>query len=154
VSFRLNLDRDQVQHLDAHQPLRVPPEMPVREALGLMQAQNSGCVVICRAKALAGIFTERDALRMMAGEEDFDVPIEQVMTNKPATVMAATTVDQAIKIMSEGCYRRLPMVDEAGNLIALLKVSQILRYLVEHFPQYIYNLPPAPHHTLTEREGA
>ena len=154
MSFRLHLNQDQVQHLDAPQPLRVPPEMPVAEAIGLMQSQNSGSVVVCQETSLVGIFTERDALQMMATGQDFDVPIEQVMTAKPASVMAAATVGEAIKTMSEGGYRSLPIVDEAGNLIALLKVSHILRYLVEHFPQYIYNLPPAPHHTLTEREGA
>jgi CBS domain-containing protein len=154
VSFRLTLDQDQVQHIDSQVPLRVQPDTLVSEAIGLMQTRNCGSVVVCQESSLVGIFTERDALKMMAAGRDFDVPIETVMTKDPATLFANATVSEAIRIMAEGGYRRLPIVDEAGNLIAILKVSQILHYLVEHFPQYIYNLPPAPHHTLTEREGA
>jgi CBS domain-containing protein len=154
VSFRLNLDQDQVQHINANPPLRVPPDLSVREAISRMQTENSGSVLVCQGSSLVGIFTERDALKMMADGQDFDVSIEKVMTANPTTLAANATVDEAIKTMSKGGYRRLPIVDEAGNLVAELKVSQILRYLVEHFPQYIYNLPPTPHHTLTEREGA
>ena len=154
MSFRLNLDQDQVQHINAIPPLRVPPDLSVREAISRMQTENSGSVMVCQGSSLVGIFTERDALKMMADRQDFDVSIEKVMTANPTTLAANATVDEAIKTMSEGGYRRLPIVDEAGNLVAELKVSQILRYLVEHFPQYIYNLPPTPHHTLTEREGA
>lgn len=154
MSFRLNLDQDQVQHFDAPPPLQVPPDTSVRAAIELMQSENTGAVVICQGAVLVGIFTERDALKMMAAGQDFDVPIEQVMTANPATLTVTSTVDEAIKTMSEGGYRRLPIIDEAGNLVGMLKVSEILRYLVEHFPQYIYNLPPAPHHTMTEREGA
>ena len=154
MSFRLNLDQDQVQHINANPPLRVPPDLSVREAISRMQTENSCSVLVCQGASLVGIFTERDALKMMADGQDFDVSIEKVMTANPTTLAANATVDEAIKTMSKGGYRRLPIVDEAGNLVAELKVSQILRYLVEHFPQYIYNLPPTPHHTLTEREGA
>jgi hypothetical protein len=29
-----------------------------------------------------------------------------------------------------------------------------MHYLAEHFPSVIYNLPPEPHHSTQEREGA
>lgn len=76
------------------------------------------------------------------------------MTANPATISQDATVGSTIRSMSQGGYRRLPIVNQDGKIVALLKVSHILRYLVEHFPQYIYNLPPAPHHMLAEREGA
>ena len=154
MSFRLNLDEDQIQHLDAPEPVRVNPSTSVREVIELMQANKAGSVVVCRESTPIGIFTERDVLKMMAANQSTDVPVDSAMTANPVTLTANSTVDEAIKAMSQGGYRRLPIVDEAGNLISVLKVSQILRYLVEHFPQYIYNLPPAPHHTLSEREGA
>lgn len=154
MSFRLNLDQDQVQHLNTSPPLRVPPDLSVRDVISRMQVEDTGSVLVCQGSSLVGIFTERDALKMMADGQDFDGAIEKVMTANPTTLPAHATVDEAIKTMSKGGYRRLPIIDEAGNLVAELRVSQILRYLVEHFPQYIYNLPPTPHHTLTEREGA
>jgi hypothetical protein len=56
--------------------------------------------------------------------------------------------------MSFGGYRRLPIVDDKGRPTGLLKVPGILHYLVEHFPNVVYNLPPTPHHSTQEREGA
>jgi hypothetical protein len=63
-------------------------------------------------------------------------------------------VGKAIGLMSAGGFRRLPIVDDQGKPVGLLKVSGILHYLVEHFPKVVYTLPPAPHHKMGEREGA
>jgi hypothetical protein len=56
--------------------------------------------------------------------------------------------------MSGGGFRRLPIVDDAGLLQGVLKVSGLLHYLVEHFPKIVYTLPPAPHYKSADREGA
>lgn len=154
MSFRINLETDQVQHIPPAQPVRVTPDTSVRVVIARMRAEGTGSVLVCRDDVLVGIFTERDVIKMMAADQGFDGPIEQVMTADPTTIKTTETVAAAIQRMSSGGYRRLPIVGEDGQIVAVLKVSQILNYLVEHFPQYIYNLPPAPHHTLHEREGA
>jgi CBS domain-containing protein len=154
VSFHLHLDSETVQHVHSDEPLCVEPDVPVRSVIGLMRAKSAGGVLICHEGRLAGIFTERDALRMMAAGADFDVPIKEVMTLGPVTISASCTVGEAIRSMATGGYRRLPIVDEGRVPVAMLKASNILNYLVDHFPEFIYNLPPAPHHTTQEREGA
>ena len=56
--------------------------------------------------------------------------------------------------MEEGGYRHLPVVDENGKAVGMLSVKRIIRYLVEHFPGAVYNLPPDPGAVQQEREGA
>ena len=56
--------------------------------------------------------------------------------------------------MSVGGFRRLPIVDNQGNVEGLLKVSGLLHYLVEHFPNVVHTLPPEPHYKSADREGA
>ena len=90
----------------------------------------------------------------MAAQSDLDIPIDEVMVRDPVTVSANDTVGKAISKMSFGGYRRLPIVDEMGRAVSILKVSGILRYLVEHFPDVVYTLPPEPHHHTKTREGA
>jgi hypothetical protein len=63
-------------------------------------------------------------------------------------------VASAIAKMAAGGYRRLPIVDEASRPVAVVKLTSILSYLVEHFPKVVYTLPPKPHHKMQEREGA
>ncbi len=154
MSFQLNLETDLVRHLRTAEPVCVAPTDTVAHAIALMNHHHTGCVVVCRADQVVGILTERDILRMMDERRSFDLPVTEVMTANPTAISQHDSVGSTIRSMSHGGYRRLPIVDPDGKIVAMLKVSDILRYLVEHFPQYIYNLPPAPHHMLAEREGA
>ncbi len=154
MSFQLSLNTETVASTRPAEPLYVEPDAPVRDVFALLKAQNSGSVLICRDGALIGIFTERDALRLMASEADLSVPIETVMSANPVSVRVEDTVGKAIRVMSQGGYRRLPIVDDSGQPTGVVKVSGVVHYLVEHFPDTIYNLPPAPNPITQEREGA
>jgi CBS domain-containing protein len=154
VSFQLNLNTETVDQCHPAEPLCVAPTSSVAEALRQMKEHNRGAVLVCQDQAVIGIFTERDALRMMAAGASFDVPIQQFMTPDPVVLRARDVVGKAITMMAEGGYRRLPIVDEAGRPTGIIRVEGIMHYLVEHFPAVIYNLPPRPHHSTQEREGA
>jgi predicted transcriptional regulator len=80
--------------------------------------------------------------------------VADVMIRNPVTLRKSDTVGRAIGLMSAGGFRRLPIVDEQGQIQGVLKVSGILHYLVEHFPKVVYTLPPEPHHKTVTREGA
>lgn len=154
VNFHLHLDTERVQHLDAEEPLCVEPEVPVRDVLERLKECQKDSILVSEGGKLVGIFTERNALQLLAAEADLDRPIRSVMTDTPVTISIHDTVGTAIHKMAVGGYRRLPMLDETGRPVGILKVPHILHYLVEHFPGFIYNLPPSPHHTTQEREGA
>lgn len=154
MNFHLKLDAESVEQLQAAAPLCVPPELSVREVMQLMQKHNCGAVLICQHARLVGIFTERDALHVMARRAPFEAPIREVMIASPVTLTNHDTVGRAIALMAQGGYRRLPVVDSQGAPLGIVKVSEILHHLVDHFPNVIYNLPPKPHHSTLEREGA
>ncbi len=135
-------------------PICLEPLTPVREAFERMREQRWGAVLICRGGKLVGIFTERDALALMADGADLNLPIEGVMTRDPVALSEHDTVGVAITRMAHGGYRRLPIVDAEGRPVGFVKVGSILHFLVDHFPATVYNLPPAPHHAPEAREGA
>ncbi|MFV1968034.1 MAG: CBS domain-containing protein, partial [Pirellulaceae bacterium] len=113
-----------------------------------------GSCQVCRDGILVGVFTERDALRLICRGDSLEVPLKQVMSSDPVVLSATDTVGDAIAKMSHGGFRHLPIVDLEGRPLGVLKVSGILHYMVEHFPNVVYNLPPAPHHATQHREGA
>jgi CBS domain-containing protein len=154
VDFELNLTSETVQQLPPEAPLCVEANTSVRDVFTLLKHERAGAVLVVRNEALVGIFTERDALRLMAGGLNLDTPVEQVMVPDPVTVAASETVGAAIRKMSAGGYRRLPIIDEEGRPVGIVRVSSILHYLVQHFPQVVYTLPPEPHHATQQREGA
>lgn len=152
--FQLHLSTETVGHIDLAVPLCVTPDVAIREVFETLRDQRRGSVCVCRDGILVGIFTERDALQLMASGGSVDAPIETVMTTNPATISATDTVEAAIAKMSLGGYRRLPVLDAEGRPAGLLKVSAILHYLVQHFPKFVYTLPPTPNQNIQHREGA
>lgn len=154
MDFRLNLQSDLVEQLDANPPLCVETGTSVREVFRLLKQEGRGSVLVCRDGMLVGLFTERDALRMMADSDTLDVPVEQRMTREPVTVSYHDSVEESIARMSLGGYRRLPIVNDQGQPVGMLSVRNILRYVVEHFPLTIYTLPPTPDLATKDREGA
>ena len=66
VDFQLNLNAETVARLDALPPVCVEPGLTVREVLKQLQARRRGTILVCREGLLVGIFTERDALKLMA----------------------------------------------------------------------------------------
>jgi len=154
VDFQLSLNSETVGAADPDEPLAVTADTPLRDVLLLMKAQRTGSVIVCNDGKLAGIFTERDALRLMARQAPLDVPVQTAMSRNVSTLTADSTVGLAIRQMSDGGYRRLPIVDGQNAPQGMINVRGIVHYLVQHFPQAIYNLPPNPNPKLAEREGA
>jgi CBS domain-containing protein len=154
VDFQLHLETETVEHCHPSKPLCAHASDSVRSVLRLLQAERTGAAMICAGDQLQGVFTERDALRLLADGGNLDVPVSEVMIRNPVTVRKTDTVAKAISLMSVGGFRRLPIVDDQGRVEGVLKVSGLLHYLVEHFPKVVYTLPPEPHHKALAREGA
>lgn len=154
VDFQLNLETESISHANPAQSVCADENVSVRDVLRLLQANVTGAAVITANNTIVGILTERDILRLLADHADLDQPVSAVMAREPVTVSANDSIGSAIELMSTGGFRRLPIVDRTGRVTGTLKVSAILRFLVEHFPQVVYTLPPTPHYKSLAREGA
>lgn len=152
---QLELRTESARAVARPEPLTVQLGTPLAEALRQMQQARGETLLICEGTRLAGIFTEHDALTKVIGMQvDSTRPIDEFMTRSPRTVDAGATLLEALRVMEEGPYRNLPLVDGAGNLVALLRQQDVLEYVAEAFPQEILNLPPRPHQLMEEQEGA
>jgi CBS domain-containing protein len=153
VSF-LSLSTDPVTQAFPDQPLAVSGDATVGDVLQLMRTERGSCVLVCSDSGVEGIFTERDALKWMAEVGSPQTNIRALMTPRPAHLNATDSVGTAIERMSEGGYRHLPILDEKGAPQGVMAVRGIVHYLVEHFPDTIYTLPPEPDMKSSDRDGA
>ena len=153
VDFQLSLESEGVGSAYPDQPLAATADDTIGNVLQLLRAQRTGAVMICEGSKLVGIFTERDALKQMASGADLSAPVRTVMSSPPATIASTATVGDAIRIMAEGAYRHLPIVDQNHTPTGVLAVHGIVHYLVDHFPEAVYNLPPDTK-AARAREGA
>lgn len=151
-----SLNQDLVKHLRQQQPLLAGPEMTVREAIRLLQENKTGCLIVCDPSGKAvGIFTERDVFRHVIDQRiEIDSPIREVMSTDLAAVQETDPITRAIELLYERGLRHLPVLNKDGEPIGVVSVRRMMEYVVEHFPQTVYNLPPDPSLVLDSREGA
>ncbi len=154
LTIQINLQSDTVENALADNAVVVGPSATLSEVLSLMKGQGVGSVLVCKERKLVGIFTERDALKTMVEKVDLDSPISDLMITEVLTIAEGAPLVNAIRLMAKGKCRRLPIVDATGKLVGIVKVSGILNYFIEHFPEKVFNLPPEPNVVMPEREGA
>lgn len=154
MTIQINLQSDKVENALADNAVVVVPLTTLSEVLSLMKEQAVGSVLICIDRKLVGIFTERDALKAMVENVDLTTPVSDLMTTDVLTITEGAPLANAIRLMTKGKCRRLPIVNKSGQLVGIVKVSGIIHYFVEHFPEKVFNLPPQPNVVMPEREGA
>lgn len=117
-----------VRNLMQPDPVLVDPDRPIRDVLGLMNAQRIGGVVVVDAERRpVGIFTERDLLRQVADAEPgwHDYPVSRWMTAHPHTATPDMGFEEVIRLMDRLRVRHLPVVED-GRVVGILS-SRMLR---------------------------
>jgi len=105
------------------EPVTLPPDALVREALAVMERYHiSGVPITEECGRLVGILTNRD-LRFV---HDVEQPVSAVMTSEDLiTAPAGTTLEQAQSILHRHRVEKLPVVDDRGYLTGLITVKDI-----------------------------
>src|SRR5437762_590564 len=91
----------------------------VGDAIRTMHAEKVGAVMVPDAAGCpVGIFTERDVLHLVAsGERELDsVAVEARMSCSLVVGKLATSVDEALGLMTARRFRHLPVVED-GKLL-------------------------------------
>ena len=98
----------------------------VREVIELLFKRHIGsAVVIDDAGKCIGIFTERDAIRVVAQNVSLDAVLEKSMTKNPFTVNEDSTFEEAKSIIKLHKIRHLPVTSAEGKLVGLISVRTI-----------------------------
>ncbi len=148
------LDRSRVRDLRLQADHRIDPDTPLEEVYRAFDEQRHGAAMICDGDRVIGIFTQRDVLYRAALENlDPKTPVSEVMSARPVTVGLDQRLAEAIQSMVEGGYRHIPVVDEQENQVGLLSSRVILRFIADHYPESVLNLPPHLHQVLSTPEG-
>ena len=105
------------------------PHMTIREAAAQMKARDVGSLPVCEGLRVVGIVTDRD-LAMRAIAEGLDpnrTTVGDVMTRDVISCRPEDSLRLAEELMRDWQIRRLPVVDERGNLIGLLALAKVAR---------------------------
>jgi CBS domain-containing protein len=152
---RVDLRNEKVRAVAQHEPASVTSETPLDQAIAHMRRGGGDALLIIDGGRLTGILTERDVLTRVLGHAvEGSRPVSDFMSAEPRTLSADATLVEAMSAMESGHYRNLPLIDESGKVVGMLRQQDLLEYVAEAFPQEILNLPPRPHQTMEAPEGA
>ncbi len=140
----------------ANRPLVVQPSAPLSEVLSLMRQHRRGVVLIELDARLCGIFTERDVLLKIAGNEiDFArTPVSQYMTADPDALPEDSSIGFALNKMVVEGYRHIPLVDNRGRPTGVVSMRDLIEHITGFYSKEVLNLPPDPRLEPRRREGA
>lgn len=105
---------------DQH-PLVMTQTQTVQQACQRMAERHVGAVLVTDQRHhLTGIFTGRDAVRMLAeGKLATETKLSAAMTRNPHTIAPDGTAIDALRVMSDGGFRHLPIVAD-GKILGIV----------------------------------
>ena len=116
-----------VKHVMIEDVVTAKPNITAKDAVRTLREKHVGSIVITdENEKCIGIFTERDAIRIIANDVSLDTPIEQVMTKNVATIVKEASLEEARRLIISHGIRHLPVVDSEGKLVGLFSVRKII----------------------------
>lgn len=100
------------------------------DATVMLAAKRIGAVVIKDAAGgVAGILSERDVVKALASESvrALAQPVSAYMTRAVATCKETDSVEALMEMMTQGRFRHVPVVDEAGALCGLISIGDVVK---------------------------
>jgi CBS domain-containing protein len=125
----------------------VSPTTRVLDAIQKMNQHKIGAVLVMHEGQVVGVFTERDVLRRVVGEQrqPAETTVAEVMTENVICCQLTTDLDDISTIMKQKKIRHIPVCDEGGKLHGMVSIGDLNAYHASnqeaqiHFlSEYIY----------------
>jgi len=130
------------------------PDESLEEAAAAMREVSHGSALVCEGDRLVGIITERDLMGLLSKGTDFASPVQDSMTADPQTISGDDTLWDAVRLMDQGGYRRLPVVDGGQKPAGIVDVKTVMNFVVDQVPNTVYNQASNELLTVKCAEGA
>ena len=126
--------------------ISVSREKTVAEVAAILAENKIGAAVVTSLEGrIAGIFTERDLVRVVArdGAAGLEKPVTSGMTENVIRCREDTGLNELMEIMSAGRFRHIP-VEDGGKLIGIISIGDVVKARIreveaetEHMMAYI-----------------
>ena len=102
-------------------------DQTVLAATRKMNQHHIGAMMVMDGERVAGIFTERDVLQRVIGEErqPSDITVGEVMTRDVVCCGPDATLEEMSEMMRSRRIRHIPICDEDGKLMGLISIGDI-----------------------------
>ena len=109
------------------------PNATLEEITKILSQKRIGAIVLMDGDGrVAGIISERDVVRVIGstGVSAMSQPVREIMTMKVRTCDEATSVNQAMEMMTLGRFRHLPVCED-GQLVGLISIGDVVKRRID-----------------------
>ena len=120
----------------------VEAEEPVLAAIQIMADRHVGALPVLRDGRLVGLISERDYARkvILLVRSSAETEVWQIMSSPVVTVAPEDEVRHCMQVVTERRIRHLPVVDEAGSMIGMISIGDLVRAVIEEQQETIEQL--------------
>ncbi len=124
----------------SRQVLTIGPDATVREACHKLAVSPEGAVAVLDGRDLVGIVSEHDVIAraICANRPTTETAVRDVMTAEPCTIDVSASLAEAMRIMTDGDFRHLPVMlgTELVGILSMRDIPTQYRLLVERFSEF------------------
>lgn len=132
-----------VQELMSPRVVSVTPDTCVQAMADIFRESRFHHLVVVDGALVVGVISDRDVLRNTSPfvgtpserrQDEFLLQrrAHQIMTRRPQTIAADAHVGEAGRVMIQGKFSCLPVVEADGRCIGIITIRDIARWAVEH----------------------
>ena len=109
------------------------PDATISSAIRMLKLEGIGALAVSADGAhLQGIISERDIVHGLVahGAEVLQMRVAELMTAHPDTIAPGSAAIDALRLMQDGDYRHLPVVD-GGKLCGIISIGDVVKNRLE-----------------------
>ncbi|HEV8462467.1 MAG TPA: CBS domain-containing protein [Gaiellaceae bacterium] len=118
-----------IRELMTVRPRTVKAGDTIVDAAKLMRGEDAGIAPVVDGRRLIGVITDRDiAVRVIASEKDpATTHVEEIASENLVTIDPDQDLAEALRLMTQHHIRQLPVVEEDGTLIGMVRHDDVVR---------------------------
>ncbi len=108
-------------------PVCVSEKDSIRDAARIMAREDTGVVPVVDGKKIIGMITDRDiVVRLVAeGKDPANAKVTEAMSKNVRSVKDDSTVEDALRMMSNAQIRRVPVVNGKNEIVGIVSMKDI-----------------------------
>lgn len=128
--------------LKGNEVYSVPSGASVYSAIEMMADRRVGALLVIDDGRLTGVISERDYARkvILMGRSSADTFVREIMTPSPISIHCDTSVDEAMRTMTENHIRHLPVINSEGIVAGVLSIGDLVNWIVSSQDEAIAHL--------------
>lgn len=121
----------------------IHPDTSLEQAAKQLARYGFGVLVASEdGKVVSGILSERDIVRKIAevGAAGLGIKTRSIMTRQVKTCRAEDTLDDLMRLMTDGRFRHVPVVDANEHVCGMISMSDLVKRRVAELEEETQHL--------------